>query len=189
MQQHVRKLRPEPKARTAELLVFHIAVRITGAPLKQLGTSAFAQWAWKYSSDAAASIAILLYRAVALIVLEEHELDAHSQVAKFGITALARVNASRRVPDEGQPLDQVSRSEMHARHGRSMTTRATEARAEHERTRRPRHGQKWTIYCALGPCHHDIKKVSLRGYPMAMTDCSSALDAVNPLEHATVEPP
>ncbi|KAL1485914.1 hypothetical protein MTO96_047171, partial [Rhipicephalus appendiculatus] len=41
----------------------HIAVRITGAPLKQLGTSASAQWAWKYSSDAAASIAILLYRA------------------------------------------------------------------------------------------------------------------------------
>ncbi|KAL1485915.1 hypothetical protein MTO96_047172 [Rhipicephalus appendiculatus] len=30
---------------------------------KQLGTSASAQWAWKYSSDAAASIAILLYRA------------------------------------------------------------------------------------------------------------------------------
>lgn len=75
---------------------------------------------------------------VALIVLEEHKFDAHSQGAKFGITALARVNASSRVPAEGQPLDQVSRSEMHARRGRSMTTRATETPGSAERTRTSR---------------------------------------------------
>ncbi|KAL3173178.1 hypothetical protein MRX96_012309 [Rhipicephalus microplus] len=45
------------------MLIFRIAVRITGAPVKHLETSASAQWAGKYRSDAAASIAILLYRA------------------------------------------------------------------------------------------------------------------------------
>ncbi|KAL3222016.1 hypothetical protein MRX96_029008 [Rhipicephalus microplus] len=53
----------DPRAILTHGLVFHIAVRITGAPVKHLETSASAQWAWKYRSDAAASIAILLYRA------------------------------------------------------------------------------------------------------------------------------